>query len=59
MLSHQPNNEGDIGFVIPIQGNLATEKVLAERKPVFIKDAQHNPLTTSIHALMVNLLCLP
>lgn len=47
-----PNGDSDIGFIIPIDGNPATEKVLAERKPLFIGDAQNNPLTEPIHGVM-------
>ncbi|MGB7873478.1 MAG: GAF domain-containing protein [Anaerolineales bacterium] len=48
-----PNGDGDIGLIIPISENPATEKILAEHKPLFIKDAQRNPLTVPIHELMV------
>jgi diguanylate cyclase (GGDEF)-like protein len=47
-----PDSNGDLGLVIPINGNPATEKILAEHKPLFIKDAQHDPLTAPIHELM-------
>ena len=48
-----PNGDRDIGLIIPISENPVTEKILAEHKPLFIKDAQHNSLTVPIQELMV------
>ncbi|GAB4494650.1 MAG: hypothetical protein OHK0052_00200 [Anaerolineales bacterium] len=38
-----------IGFVIPIENNLATQQVIETRHPLIITDAQTNPLTDSAH----------
>ncbi len=46
------DDKNDIGTRIPIEGNPTTEKILTEHKPLFIKDAQRNPLTAPIHDLM-------
>jgi PAS domain S-box-containing protein len=42
----------DIGLVIPIEGNPATEEVIRSRKPLFIRDVANNPLTTPIHDVL-------
>ena len=54
----------DIGLLIPINGNLATEEVIRTRKPVFIKDVETNPLALPIKEILKergtkNLLILP
>jgi PAS domain S-box-containing protein len=54
----------DLGLLIPIKGNLATEEVLRTRKPVFIKDVATNPLALPIKDILEergtkNLLILP
>lgn len=38
-----------VGITIPVKGNPSTERVLATRQTVVVKDAQHNPLTAPIH----------
>jgi signal transduction histidine kinase/DNA-binding response OmpR family regulator/PAS domain-containing protein len=54
----------DIGLLIPIKGNKATEEVIRTRKPVFIKDTETNPLADPIKDILKergtkNLLILP
>jgi len=46
------DGKGDIGIIIPVAGSLATEQVLATKKPVFIYDVINNPLTINIKAVM-------
>jgi GAF domain-containing protein len=38
-----------LGYKIPIEGNLLTQKVLNERQTVLVEDAQNNPLTEPVH----------
>jgi PAS domain S-box-containing protein len=54
----------DIGLIIPIAGNPATEEVFRTRKPLFIRDVANNPLAAPIRDVMAmrgtkNLLILP
>ncbi len=41
-----------LGVVFPIAGNLSTEQVLKSKTPLMVLDAQHDPRTTSAHAVM-------
>lgn len=54
----------DIGTIIPIAGNAATEEVLRTKRPVYIRNVMNNPLTEPIRNIMAmrgtkNLLILP
>ncbi|MBK6646608.1 MAG: GAF domain-containing protein [Anaerolineales bacterium] len=54
----------EIGFPIPVQGNIPTEEVIRSRKPVFIKDVATNPLAEPVREPLLkrgtkNLLILP
>lgn len=46
------HGKSDIGIVIPVAGSLATEQVLATKKPVFVYDVANNPLTVNIKDVM-------
>lgn len=41
-----------VGFVIPLEGNAATQQVITTRRPLVVEDAQHNPLTATAHEVM-------
>lgn len=41
-----------VGFVIPLEGNLSSQQVLATRQTVIVEDAQHNPMTATAHEVM-------
>ncbi|MBL8056522.1 MAG: PAS domain S-box protein, partial [Anaerolineales bacterium] len=41
-----------VGVVIPVPGNLSSERAIATRQAVVIADAQTDPLTEPIHELM-------
>ena len=54
----------NLGLIIPIEGNLATEEVIRTRKPLFIQDVANNPLAGPIRDVLVqrgtkNLLIMP
>lgn len=42
------NGKGDIGIVLPVVGNAATEQVIETKKPVFVYDVANNPVTAGI-----------
>lgn len=42
------DGKGDIGIIIPVAGNLATEEVIETKKPTFVYDVANNPMTASI-----------
>ena len=44
-----PNNPSAIGLLIPVQGNLSTEKVLETKKALFIENAQTDPMLAPLH----------
>lgn len=46
------DGKGDIGLVIPVANSLATEQVLATKKPVFVYDVANNPLTVNVKDVM-------
>jgi len=46
------DGKGDLGLVLPVTGNQATEQVLKTRKPVFVYDVVNNPLTSNIKDVM-------
>jgi GAF domain-containing protein len=48
----QPGEESAVGIVLPVKGNLSTERVLATKRPLIIDDAQNNPFTAPIHDLL-------
>lgn len=55
---------GYVGAVIPTKNNPAIEEMLRTRKPVFIRDATHNPMTKPMHEILAerranNFLVLP
>ncbi len=46
-----PAGEELEGVIIPIEGNLLTQRVLETRQYVFVPDAQNNPLTAVTHGI--------
>jgi len=53
-----------IGMLLPIEGNLATMEVIRTKKPVFIRDTDHNPQAEPVRGALTernikNLLILP
>jgi GAF domain-containing protein len=50
--AREPGGESAVGIVLPVAGNLSTEKVLETLKPLVIEDAPNNPLTEPIHDLL-------
>ncbi len=58
------DGKGDIGIVIPVAGNLATERVIETKKPLFVYDISNNPMTANIKHVLEkrgtkNMLILP
>lgn len=54
----------DIGLLIPTKGIPVTEQVLRDKKPIFVRDVQNNPLTAPITDVLArrgtkNLLVMP
>ncbi len=49
---HDPAIETAVGVIIPVENNPSTQLILQTKKPLVIDDAQHNPLTHPIHAVM-------
>jgi GAF domain-containing protein/CheY-like chemotaxis protein len=49
---YSQNGEHANGVLLPLADNLSSQEVLRSRKPLLIQDAQHNPLTESIHETM-------
>lgn len=45
-------NPSGVGSLIPIAGNLSTQKVLETRQTLIVEDATNNPLTTPVHELL-------
>ncbi|GAB4578539.1 MAG: hypothetical protein Fur0022_12740 [Anaerolineales bacterium] len=43
------NNPSAIGLVIPVEGNLSTQRVLETKKPLFIEAAQTDPILAPMH----------
>ena len=41
--------QSSLGYVIPLEGNLLTQKAINRRQTVMVEDAQHNPLTAPVH----------
>lgn len=50
--TRSPDEVGTVGIRIPIANNLSTQRVIETRRPLVIEDAQTDPLTEPIHALM-------
>jgi GAF domain-containing protein len=50
--SRAPDAPSAVGIVLPLEGNPSSQQVIATRRPLVIPDAQHNPLTASIHDVM-------
>lgn len=50
--TRSPDEPGTVGIRIPIANNLSTLRVLETRRPLVIENAQTDPLTEPIHALM-------
>lgn len=46
------DSKGDIGMVLPVAGNPATEQILETKKPVFVYDVANNPLTINIKKIL-------
>ena len=47
-----PGNQSAVGVELPLEGNLATQRVVETRQPVMILDAQHDPLMSNVHEVM-------
>lgn len=50
--SHRAVDTSMIGYKIPVPGNPAVERVVAQKLPQVIQDAQVNPLITPLHSWM-------
>ncbi|MDY6875754.1 MAG: GAF domain-containing protein [Chloroflexota bacterium] len=50
--SSASDDQDAMGVVLPLEGNVSSQQVIATRQPLVISDAQNNPLTASIHEVM-------
>ncbi len=48
--SQDPSIPPGVGLKIPVEGNESTQWVLENRKPLYIRDAQNDPLIAPMHA---------
>ncbi len=48
-----PDKEADLGLALPLKGNLLSQKVLSEKKPISIQDVLNNAETEAIREVML------
>jgi PAS domain S-box-containing protein len=46
-------NQSAVGVELPLVGNLSTQRVVETRQPLMILDAQHDPLMSNVHEVMM------